>query len=119
MIFNPYMLLIIYARVVLTPLYSMLFLFVDCWESKLLTQVGLEKLNGDLYQPSRKRYVSRYFSVRCFISLAYWEGIDFCGYSVCCGTPQAIGSFLRNRIGDHTGEFLVISFGGFIGIQCS
>ena len=27
--------------------------------------------------------------------------------------PQAIGIFLRNRIGDHTGEFLVISFGGF------
>ena len=31
--------------------------------------------------------------------------------------PQAIGIFLRNRIGDHTGEFLVISFGDFIGIQ--
>ena len=27
--------------------------------------------------------------------------------------PQAIGSVLRNRIGDHTMEFLVISFGGF------
>ena len=27
--------------------------------------------------------------------------------------PQAIGSFLCNRIGDHIGEFLVISFGGF------
>ena len=33
--------------------------------------------------------------------------------------PQTIGSFLHNRIGDHTREFLVISFGGFIGIQCS
>ena len=33
--------------------------------------------------------------------------------------PQAIGNFIRNKIGDHTGEFLVISFGGFIGIQCS
>ena len=33
--------------------------------------------------------------------------------------PQAIGIFLRNRIGNHTREFLVISFGGFIGIQCS
>ena len=33
--------------------------------------------------------------------------------------PQSIGIFLRNRIGDHTGEFLVISFGDFIGIQCS
>ena len=30
--------------------------------------------------------------------------------------PQAIGGFLRNRIGDHTGEFLVIlPFGVFIG----
>ena len=27
--------------------------------------------------------------------------------------PQAIGIFLRNRIGDHTGEFLDISFVGF------
>ena len=27
--------------------------------------------------------------------------------------PQSIGSFLCNRIGDHTREFLVISFGGF------
>ena len=33
--------------------------------------------------------------------------------------PQAIGIFLYNRIGDSTGEFLVISFGGFISIQCS
>ena len=33
--------------------------------------------------------------------------------------PQAIGIFLRNKIGDHTGEFLVISFGGFFSIQCS
>ena len=32
---------------------------------------------------------------------------------------QAIGIFLHNRISDHTGEFLVISFGGFIDIQCS
>ena len=33
-----------------------------------------------------------------FISLAYWEGIDFCGFSVYCGTPQAIGNFLRNNV---------------------
>ena len=33
-----------------------------------------------------------------FISLAYWEGIDFYGYSVCCGTPQAIEIFLRNNV---------------------
>ena len=54
-----------------------------------------------------------------FISLAYWEGIDFYGYSVCCGTPQAIGSFLCNKIDDHTGELQVNSFGGFVLIQCS
>ena len=97
----------------------MLVLLVDCWESQLITRAGLEKLNGDLHQPSGIRYVSISFSVRYFISIAYWEGIYFCGYSICCGTPQAIGSFLCNIIGDHTGEFLVISFGGFIGIQCS
>ena len=96
MLLIAYTLLIIYARVVLTPLYSMLVLFADCWEIKLLTQAGLEKLNGELDQPSRIRYVSRSFSVKCFISLAYWEGIYFHGYSVCCGTPQAIGSFLHN-----------------------
>ena len=89
------MLLIVYARVGLTQLYSMIVLFTECWESKLLIKVRVEKLNGDLHQPSGIRYVSRSFSVRCFISLAYWEGIDFCGYSVCCGTPQATRSILR------------------------
>ena len=97
MLLIAYTLLIMYDRVDLTPLYSMLVLFVVV-EIKFLTQAGLEKLNGDLHQPSGIRYVSRSFSVRCFISLAYWEGIDFCGYSFCCGTPQAIGSFLRNNI---------------------
>ena len=96
MILIAYTLFITYARVGLTPLYSMLVLFADCWESKLITQVGLENLNGDLHQPYGIRYVLRSFSVRCFISLAYWEGIDFIGYSICCGTPQAIGSFLCN-----------------------
>ena len=33
--------------------------------------------------------------------------------------PQAIGIFLRSKIGDHTREFLVISFRVFFGIQCS
>ena len=106
-----YTLLIIYARIGLTPLYNMLVLFVDCWESKLLTQARLEMLNKDLHQPCGIRYVSISFSVRCFISLAYWEAIDFCGYSVYCGTPQAIGSFLYNRIGDHTGDVPCFSLG--------
>ena len=63
------MLFIIYARVGLTELYSMLFLFAECRERKLLIQARVEKINGDLHQPSRIRYVSRSFSVRCFISL--------------------------------------------------
>ena len=60
--------------------------------------------------------MSRSFSVRCFISLAYWEGIYFCDYSIYCSTPQAIGSFLCNRIGDHTGDVpcFYLGFGGTI-----
>ena len=79
----------------------------------MLTQARLEKLNGDLHQPSRIRYVSRSFSVRCFISLEYCKWIDFGGYSVCCGTPQAIGIFLHNKIGDHTGDVLSHFLWGF------
>ena len=113
-----YTLLIIYARVGLTPLYSMLSLFADCWQSKLLTQAGLERLNGDLHQPSGIRYVSRSFSVRCFISLAYGKGL-ISTITLSVVVPQAIGIFLRNRIGNYTGDFLVISFGVFVSIQCS
>ena len=70
----------------------MLVLFVVV-ERKLLAQVGLEKLNGDLLQPSGIRYDSMSLSVRYLVSLAYWERIDFLCLDVCCGTPQAIGSF--------------------------
>ena len=42
-----------------------------------------------------------------------------CAVTLSIVIPQAIGIFLRNRIGDHTEEFLVNSFRGFIGIQCS
>ena len=114
-----YVLLNIYAIVGLTLYY------IECLPCLLLLRVNFQskqnwrKLNEDLLQPSGIRYVSRSFSVRCCISLAYWEGIDFYGYLVCCGTPQAIGSFLHNRIGDHTREFLVISFGDFVHIQSS
>ena len=80
---------------------------------KLSIQARVEKINEDLHQLSRIRYVSRSFSVRCLVSLAYRVGlISVVTLSVVA--PQAIGSFLRNRIGDHTGEFLVISFGGFL-----
>ena len=99
-------------------IYSMLVLFAECWESKLSIQARIEKLNGDLHQPSGKRYVSRSFSVRCLVSLTYRKGLIFV-VTLSIVVPQSIGSFLHNRIGDHTGEFLVISFGGFVGIQCS
>ena len=58
------------------------------------------------------------FSSRCLVSLAYGKGLIYM-VTMSVVVPQAIGIFLRNRIGDHTGEFLVISFGGFIGIKCS
>ena len=84
----------------------------------MLIQARLEKLNGDLHQPFGIRYVLRSFSVRCLVSLAYSKGL-ISAVTLSVVVPQAIGIFLRNRIGNHTGEFLVISFGGFIGIQCS
>ena len=72
----------------------------------------VEKLNKDLHQPFKIRYVLRSFSVRCFLSLAYEKGLIYV-VTLSIVVPQAIGIFLRNRIGDHTGEFLVISFGVF------
>ena len=84
----------------------------------MLIQVRVEKLNGDLHQPSRIMYVSRSYSVRCLISVAYGKGL-ISAVNLSIMVPQSIGNFLCNRIGDHTGEFLVISFGGFTSIQCS
>ena len=72
----------------------------------------MEKLNGDLHQPFRIRYLSRSFSVRCLVSLAYRKELIYV-VTLSIVVPQTIGSFLYNRIGDHTREFLVISFGGF------
>ena len=84
----------------------------------MITQAELENLNGDLHQPSEIRYVSRSFSVRCLFLLHIGKGL-ISVITLSIVVPQAIGIFLRNRIGDHTGDFLVISFGVFIGIQCS
>ena len=64
----------------------------------------VEKLNGDLHQPSGIRYVLRSFSVRCLVSLAYREGIDFSGIAVCCGTELATTP----------GRFLFVSLWGFL-----
>ena len=75
----------------------MLVLFVECRERKLLIQVRVEKLNGDLHQPCRIRYVSRSFSVRYLVSLSYRKGlISMVTLSVV--VPQGIGSFIRNTI---------------------
>ena len=53
----------------------------------------VEKLNGDLHKPSKIRYVSRSFSVRYLVSLAYGKGlISVINLSIV--VPQAIGSFL-------------------------
>ena len=46
-------------------------------EKKLLTQARLEKSQRGSIQPSRIRYDSRSFSVRCFISLAYGKGLIY------------------------------------------
>ena len=78
----------------------------------MLIQLGVEKLNVDLHQPSRIMYVLRSFSVRCFVSLAYGKGL-ISAVTLSIVVHQAIGIFLRNKIGDHTREFLVISFGDF------
>ena len=77
-----------------------------------------ESGNEDLHQPSGIRYVSRSFSVRCLFLLHIGKGLIF-AVTLFVVVPQAIGIFLRYRIGNHIGEFLVISFGVFIGIQCS
>ena len=106
MISNVYMLLIIYARVDLTPIYIyiMLVLFTDCWGSNLSIQAGVGKLNGDLLQPSGIRYKFWSFSVICLVSLTYRKGL-ISTVTLSVVVPQAIGSFLCNRIGDHTQDF--------------
>ena len=72
----------------------------------------MEKLNGDLHQPYEISYVSRCFSVRCLFLFHIGKGLIFV-VTLSVVVPQAIGIFLHKRIRDHTGEFVVISFGGF------
>ena len=97
----------------------MLVLFAECWVSKLLIQARVGKLNGDLHQPSRIRYESRLFSVRCLVSLVYRKWL-ISGVNLSILVPQAIVISLHNIVGDSTGEFLVIfPLGVFISIQYS
>ena len=83
-----YIIDVIYARIVLTPWYSMLVLFTCCWGRIISIQAQSWKLNGDLLQPSGIRYEVWSFSVRHFISIAYWERWCFGVKYVCCGTPS-------------------------------
>ena len=91
-------------------IYSMLVLFTCCWGNDLSIQDEVGKLNRDLLQPPGIRYEVWSFSVRYLISIAYWKGL-ISGESIV--VPQAIGIYLRNRIDDSTGEFLVVVLWGF------
>ena len=86
---------IIYARVGLTQLY------IACLSCLLNVEVAnylyKREWNGDLHQPSGIRYVSRSFSVRCLVSLAYQKGFIF-AVTLSIVVPQSIGSFLHNAL---------------------
>ena len=55
----------------------------------------MEKLNGDLHQPSRIRYELRSFSVGYMVSLAYSKWF-ISRVKLCVVVPQAIGIYLCN-----------------------
>ena len=61
----------------------------------MLIQARVEKLNEDLHQPYQIRYISRSFSVRYFVSLAYRKGL-ISGVKLSVVVPQAIGISLCN-----------------------
>ena len=62
--------------------------FVCCCLEKIIIAIALEKLNGDLLQPSGIRYDS----ISLNVIFAYYScilgKIDFWFQSVCCGTPK-------------------------------
>ena len=57
--------------------YSMLVLFIIVEEVLHQFKLKIGKLNGDLLQPFGIRYEVRSFSVRHFISIAYWERLIY------------------------------------------
>ena len=98
-------------------IYRMLILFTFVEEVIYQFKLKIGKLNKDLLQPSGIRYEVWYFSVRHFISIVYWKRL-ISGVKLSVVVPQAIGIYLRNRIGDSAGEFLVVVLWGFsISIQ--
>ena len=52
------------------------------------------------------------FSVRHLFSIAYWKRL-ISGVKLSVVAPQAIGISLCNRVGDSTGDFLVVVLWGF------
>ena len=86
---NSFTLLIIYTRIDLTPWYIVcLYCLLVVEEVLYQFKMKIGKLNGDLLQPSGIRYEVWSFSVRHFISIAYWERLIFGVKAVCCGTPS-------------------------------
>ena len=75
---NAYTLLIIYARIDLTPWYIE-FLYCLLVVEELIYQfkMNIGNLNGDLLQLSGIRYEAWSFSVKHLISIAYWKGLIF------------------------------------------
>ena len=96
MISNAYTLLIIYARIDITPIYIVCLSFLLVVEEVIYQfKLKIGKLNGDLLQPSGIRYEVWSFSVRYLISIAYWKGLIF-GVKLSIVVPQAIGTSLHN-----------------------
>ena len=63
----------IYARVGITHYYRACLSCLLLLRENCQCKRELEKLNGDLLQPSGTRYDSVSLSVRCLVSLANWE----------------------------------------------
>ena len=93
---NVFTLLIIYARIDLTPWYiECLYCLLVVEEVIYQFKLKIGKLNGDLLQPFGIRYEVWSFSVRHLISIAHWKGL-ISGVKLSVVVPQAIGISLRN-----------------------
>ena len=91
-----YTLWFIYARVGLTLRY------IACLFCLLLMRANceykcVEKLNGDLHQPSVIRYASYPLVLDAFISLAYWNGLVYGVTQSVLVHPKPHEVSLRNR----------------------
>ena len=97
----------IYARIDLTPWYIVC-LYCLLVVEKLLYQFKLKigKLNGDLLQLSGIRYEVESFSVRHFISIAYWEILISGVKAIYCGTPSHRNFSLQHLVKSTLGESL-------------